>query len=367
MTFSRNDTIHALPQALAPAEYVRKQVAIQAQVAGLVARLPRGAVLAQYVRSVLIFMTTPADGHAARTANHTAGGAGGAEPPNEPPPEPLVAFDQLMQSYRWIGPPALSTNAGTLARARPHHAPSPRPLPPRPLPPRALPPRPLPPRHRRCHELTALRRARLRECVAALQRLELRHYELFLAQHGGVVGLAGQRGLHAAPSSHKSVLTLPPGSAEQLVKFREEEQTRFERTPPDAIFTYTLRDGSRASVAPLGKKPGGKARDHFLLMNERPAAVTILSLVRDAAARLPGGEGSRTDVCELLKESAFVLPGVNDAQISTVASGALDRLQSEVDACVRYDAERKLWIYLHAKRTAADFAAAKLAASRPTA
>ena len=128
MTFSRNDTIHALPQALAPAEYVRKQVAIQAQVAGLVARLPRGAVLAQYVRSVLIFMTTPADGHAARTANHTAGGAGGAEPPNEPPPEPLVAFDQLMQSYRWIGPPALSTNAGTLARARPHHAPSPRPL-----------------------------------------------------------------------------------------------------------------------------------------------------------------------------------------------------------------------------------------------
>ena len=163
------------------------------------------------------------------------------------------------------------------------------------------------------------------------------------------------------------MLTLPPGSAEQLVKFREEEQTRFERTPPDAIFTYTLRDGSRASVAPLGKKPGGKARDHFLLMNERPAAVTILSLVRDAAARLPGGEGSRTDVCELLKESAFVLPGVNDAQISTVASGALDRLQSEVDACVRYDAERKLWIYLHAKRTAADFAAAKLAASRPTA
>ena len=92
-------------------------------------------------------------------------------------------------------------------------------------------------------------------------------------------------------------------------------------------------------------------------VGERPASVTILALVRDAAARLPGGEGSRTDVCELLKESAFLTPGVNDAQISTVASGALDRLQSETDPCVRYDTERKLWIYLHGQRTAADFGA----------
>ena len=42
-------------------------------------------------------------------------------------------------------------------------------------------------------------------------------------------------------------------------------------------------------------------------------------------------------------------------QISTVASGALDRLQSEQDACVRYDGERKLWIYLHGNRALDSF------------
>ena len=54
--------------------------------------------------------------------------------------------------------------------------------------------------------------------------------------------------------------------------------------------------------------------------------VTLLALVRDAAARLPGGEGSRADVCELLKESQYVIDGVNDVQISQVASGALPHI-----------------------------------------
>ena len=48
--------------------------------------------------------------------------------------------------------------------------------------------------------------------------------------------------------------------------------------------------------------------------------------MRDAAARLPGGEGSRADVCELLKESQYVIDGVNDVQISQVASGALPHI-----------------------------------------
>ena len=61
--------------------------------------------------------------------------------------------------------------------------------------------------------------------------------------------------------------------------------------------------------------------------------------------------GSRADVCELLKESGYIVRGVNDAQISQVVSGALDRLHQENDPCVRYDLERKLWIYLHGSRT----------------
>ena len=40
-----------------------------------------------------------------------------------------------------------------------------------------------------------------------------------------------------------------------------------------------------------------KAREHSLLVSKRPPYVTILTLVRDAAARLPNGEGTRAEVC----------------------------------------------------------------------
>ena len=93
----------------------------------------------------------------------------------------------------------------------------------------------------------------------------------------------------------------------------------------------------------------------MLLRPERPPSVTLLARGRDAAARLPGGEGSRADVCELLKESQYLIGGVNDAQISQVASGALDRLHQEQDPCVTYESERKVWSYLHADRQASDF------------
>lgn len=42
----------------------------------------------------------------------------------------------------------------------------------------------------------------------------------------------------------------------------------------------------------------------------------IVSLtVRDSAARLPNGEGTRGEICELLKDSQFLAPGVTDAQV----------------------------------------------------
>ena len=43
------------------------------------------------------------------------------------------------------------------------------------------------------------------------------------------------------------------------------------------------------------------------------------------------------------------------AQINTVVSGALDRLHYEKDPCVKYDVNRKLWIYLHRNRTEDEF------------
>lgn len=56
-----------------------------------------------------------------------------------------------------------------------------------------------------------------------------------------------------------------------------------------------------------------------------------------------------------MKDSQFLAPGVTDAQINTVVSGALDRLHSEKDPCVKYDVNRKLWIYLHRNRTEDEF------------
>lgn len=50
-----------------------------------------------------------------------------------------------------------------------------------------------------------------------------------------------------------------------------------------------------------------KAREHALLISERPAYVTILTLVRDAVARLPNGEGTRADVS--LLETFLCLTG----------------------------------------------------------
>ncbi|CDQ69943.1 unnamed protein product [Oncorhynchus mykiss] len=98
-----------------------------------------------------------------------------------------------------------------------------------------------------------------------------------------------------------------------------------------------------------------KAREHTLLRSDRPAYVTILSLVRDAAARLPNGEGTRAEICELLKDSQFLAPDVTSAQVNMVVSGALDRLHYEKDPCVKYDIVRKLWNYLHRDRGQEEF------------
>ena len=38
-------------------------------------------------------------------------------------------------------------------------------------------------------------------------------------------------------------------------------------------------------------------------------------------------------------------------QVNNVVSGALDRLHYEKDPCVKYDVNKKIWIYLHRNRT----------------
>ena len=101
-------------------------------------------------------------------------------------------------------------------------------------------------------------------------------------------------------------------------------------------------------------QPGSKVRGHNLMVPDRPACVTLLSLVRDAAARLPNGEGTRADICELMKDSQYLSTGA-EASLHSVVSGALDRLHYEADPCVKYDSGRKVWIYLHRHRSEAEF------------
>ena len=94
-----------------------------------------------------------------------------------------------------------------------------------------------------------------------------------------------------------------------------------------------------------------KARDHPLFKKNRPPYITILSIVRDAAAKLPNGRGTRADIAHMLRESQYINENIDNSRLSSIVSGALDRLHYEDDPCVKYDLENKMWIYLHRGRT----------------
>jgi nuclear factor related to kappa-B-binding protein len=71
-------------------------------------------------------------------------------------------------------------------------------------------------------------------------------------------------------------------------------------------------------VAPALKKniPNtGKAREHIVLKPNRPPFITILTLVRDAAAKLQNGVGTRADICEFLKQSQYIAEDIPEKKI----------------------------------------------------
>lgn len=116
--------------------------------------------------------------------------------------------------------------------------------------------------------------------------------------------------------AQKSLMTITPSTEDMRAYFRREELVRY--SLPDRVFRYTTADGGKSAVAPLrrgGGKPTSKARDHVMLKPDRPPHVTILCLVRDAAARLPGSIGTRADVCVLIRDSDFIMEDVSDAQV----------------------------------------------------
>lgn len=132
---------------------------------------------------------------------------------------------------------------------------------------------------------------------------------------------------------------------EEIRSFREQERRRYDN--PHKAFTYRC-NGYESVVGPLkgiynASVGNAKARGHTMLNADRPNFVTILSLVRDATARLPNGEGTRADICELLKSSQYIAGNAPDNVLQSVVSGALDRMHTQFDPCVRYD---PLFVYL---------------------
>ena len=151
---------------------------------------------------------------------------------------------------------------------------------------------------------------------------------------------------------NKIQITIKPRTKEEIQNFRRQEKLRYQK--PLQPWEYTLSKGNIAIVAPLfnsSKAITSKARDHELLKAERPPYITLLALVRDAAARLEDGVGTRLDICDLLKDSQYINENIADSKINSIVSGALDRLHYQKDPCVKYDSHHKLWIYLHRNRS----------------
>ncbi|XVF55373.1 hypothetical protein PTKIN_Ptkin06aG0031900 [Pterospermum kingtungense] len=154
----------------------------------------------------------------------------------------------------------------------------------------------------------------------------------------------------------KTVATISRCPEEIRDYFRKEEAVRY--IVPDRAFPYTAVDGRKSTVAPLRRrsgKPSSKCREHFMLKADRPPNITVLSLVRDAAARLPASIGTRADICVLIRDSQYIVEDISEEQLNQVVSGALDRLHYEHDPCVQFNGERKLWFYLHGDREEDDF------------
>ena len=151
----------------------------------------------------------------------------------------------------------------------------------------------------------------------------------------------------------KNGLTIMPRSEEEVVEFQEQEIKRYE-TPYLPYVYYNSRTKQESITAPCIKKSQlsavSKPREHIMLKSERPPFIYNLCLVRDAASRLPDGIGTRADIYELVRDSNYVNLNVNSHSLNSIVSGALDRLHYEKDPCVKYDQQRKLWVYLHKDR-----------------
>jgi nuclear factor related to kappa-B-binding protein len=153
----------------------------------------------------------------------------------------------------------------------------------------------------------------------------------------------------------KPTLTIKRYPPEQVAIYHKQEMERY--CCPDQPFMFNIGN-TKSVVAPLKRiiqqTGNNKAREHHLLRDNRPSYVTLLTLVRDAASRLPGGVGTKADVALLLKDSQYIVQDQPDEKYRDAVGGTLDRLRQEEDPCVQYDTTQNLWVYLHRNRRLRD-------------
>ncbi|XP_065569603.1 nuclear factor related to kappa-B-binding protein-like [Artemia franciscana] len=136
-----------------------------------------------------------------------------------------------------------------------------------------------------------------------------------------------------------------------LKEFHLQEKQRYQN--PTKSFTYLL-SGVKFTVGPVLEllRDAGPMKAENLLSKNRPSSVSFLSLVKDAVARLPRGQGTIVDIENLLLQSQYLSLSEDDcSNINVYIKSALDKIQTESDPCCKYDMQFNVWIYLHRERT----------------
>ncbi|TMW60701.1 hypothetical protein Poli38472_000743 [Pythium oligandrum] len=131
--------------------------------------------------------------------------------------------------------------------------------------------------------------------------------------------------------------------------FRTQEEQRYGH--PKRTFAYEV-GGNRVTVGPAFALPRSQL-DAAVLVSNAPVAVTTLTLVYDACARLHEQKGTRADIKNLLMQSQFVQPSVKEAILDQAVAAALNELerifpQDASSSCVHFEVERCIWVYDHA-------------------
>ena len=150
---------------------------------------------------------------------------------------------------------------------------------------------------------------------------------------------------------HKTEPTIQPTDPKLVAEFQKQEFDRYNR--PLYPFEYRV-DSKVYSVGPIirfEKQIKWFFHRNALLIDDRPIQVTLMAIIRDAASRLPDNVGTRADVACLMMDSSYIASGVTLQLCLTIyitkISKALDKLSKESDPSVRWDKEKKLWVYLH--------------------